>query len=487
MLTNMKKIYLLLFIFLFSQYVNAQVCTAPTFTTQQQIDNFKIQNPGCKTISGSVTISGADITNLNGLSNISTITGSVMIANNTVLSNLTGLGSLEEVVGRLTIINNPSLLNVNGLGALTNIYDGINVESNQSLTDLSGLQSLAYVGTYLRVVYNPVLTSVEVFNRITSVTDFLSVGANPLLESLSGLHNISSAHSVSIALNDKLLNLDGLRSLSKTTDYLYIGNNAMLNDLQGLRKLKSIAFYLKIFNNDELTTLQGLDSLQSAAGIVVEQNNKLSACAVKIICENLSFLPGQFGILSISSNASGCNSQEEIGIICSSLPATLISFSGESKAEGNVLKWTTASETNNKGFEVENSSNGRLFQKIGFVDGNTDSQQKLVYSFTDAVPHSLTYYRLKQIDWDGTSTYSRIINVKAKEQAVAVYPNPSRGHLTIRAKNRNQPYSIKNNQGITVMESTVLPDKEITTDSLQDGIYFLTVGSEVFKVLVAND
>lgn len=480
----MKKIYLLLSIFLFSQYANAQVCTAPTFTTQQQIDNFKIQNPGCKAISGSVTISGADITNLNGLSNISTITGSVMIANNTVLSNLTGLGSLEEVIGRLTIINNPSLLTVNGLGALTNIYDGINVESNQLLTDLSGLQSLAYVGTYLRVVYNPVLTSVEVFNRITSVTDFLSVGANPLLESLSGLHNISSAHSISIALNTKLLNLDGLKSLKSTQGYLYIGYNPMLTNLQGLNNLKSIGYYLNVTNNNELTSLSGLDSLESASQVQIQNCPKLSECAIRPICLLLNTSPAMF---YVTSNATGCNSTNEISTLCKAMPVDLVSFSGESRAEGNMLKWTTASETNNKGFEVENSANGRLFQKIGFVDGSTDSKQKLVYSFTDAVSHSLTYYRLKQIDWDGTSTYSRIINVKAKEQAIAVYPNPSRGNLTIRAKNRNQPYSIKSAQGITVIKSTVLPDKEITTDSLQDGIYFLTVGSEVFKILVAND
>jgi len=482
--TNMRKIYLLFFILFFSSYGKAQVCTAPAFTSQQQIDNFKIQNPGCKTISGDVVISGADITNLNGLSNISTITGGVMIANNAALSNLTGLGSLEEVIGRLTIINNPSLVNVDGLGALTNIYDGINVESNQSLTNLSGLQSLSYVGTYLRVVYNPVLTSVEVFNKITSVTDFLSVGANPLLESLTGLHNISSAHSVSIALNDKLLNLDGLQSLKSTAGYLYIGYNPLLTNLQGLNKLKSIGYYLNITNNNALVSLSGLDSLGFASQVQIQNCGKLSECAIRPICLLLKTSPT---IFYVTSNATGCNTTEEISTLCSSMPVDLVSFSGESKADGNVLKGPTPSETKNQGFEVEKNANGRLFQKIGFINGNTDSREKLDYSFTDPAPRPLTYYRLKQIDWDGTSTYSKIIKVKAKEQPVAVYPNPSRGHLTIRAKNQNQPYNIKNAQGITVIESTIVPDREVTTVSLQDGIYFLTVGSEVVKILVAND
>jgi len=480
----MKKIYLLISICFFSHYTNAQTCDVSDFTSQQQLDNFKIQNPGCKTILGSVTITGADITNLNGLSNITRVIGDVTIVNNPTLPNMNGLGALTDINGRLTINNNSLLSNVDGLGALTNIHDGIDIDRNQSLTDLSGLQSLSYVNSYLRVVYNPVLTSIEVFNKITSVADFLSVGANPMLESLSGLRNITTASSVSIALNDKLLNLDGLKSLTKTTGYLYIGNNPLLTNLEGLNKLKVIGEYLNIFNNDALTSLAGLDSLESAAKIQIQDNAKLSECAVRPICQILKSYPTVF---YMTPNATGCNSTAEISYECTTLPVELVSFSGESKIEGNVLKWVTASEVNNKGFEIERSSNGKLFQKIGFVKGNTDSWQALNYSFTDPTPHSLTYYRLKQIDWDGTSTYSKIVVVQGKEQIVAVYPNPSRGHLTIRAQNQNQPYSIKNGQGVTVMASSVLPEKELSTESLQDGIYFLTVGAEVFKILVAND
>jgi hypothetical protein len=480
----MKKIYLLLFACLFSQYVNAQVCTAQTFANQQQLDNFKIQNPGCTTISGDVIISGSDIANLNGLSNITKINGNVQIFSNAALTTMTGLGALTDITGRLTINNNPALLNVDGLGALININDGINVEWNESLTNLSGLQSLSYVGTYLRVVYNATLTSVEAFNKITSVTDFLSVGANPMLESLSGLRNITTANSVSIALNDKLKNLDGLKSLTSVTGYLYIGNNPMLANLQGLNKLKSIGYYLNIINNGSLTSLAGLDVLEDASQVQIQYNAKLTECAIRPICLILKTSPWAFYVVS---NATGCSTVGEISAGCAQLPVDLVSFSGQNKAEGNVLKWVTASESNNKGFEVEKSSNGKLFQKIGFVEGNTDSKEALNYAFTDATPHSVTYYRLKQIDWDGTSSYSKIIAVQAKEQVVAVYPNPTRGRLTISAKNLNQPYSIKNGQGVTVMESSVLPEKEIATGSLPDGIYFLTVGSEVFKILVAND
>jgi len=316
----MKKIALLVFTFLFVQYVNAQTCTAPYFKNQQQIDNFKIQNSNCKTISGNVTINGSDITNLNGLSGISLIQGSFTISENPVLTNLIGLESLVSVGGRLTISDNPALQDVSGLESLTTLTDGINVVSNSSLTNFSALKSLSYVGPYLRVVYNQSLTSIEGFNKITSVTDFLSVGGNNILESLAGLENITLAREVSISLNSKLRSLDGLRSLTKTTGYLYIGDNPLLTDLQGLNRLKSVSNFFNITSNDALTSLSGLDSLTKADALVISYSRNLSSCSVKAIC---SIINNNSDRIAIYSNATGCNSVEEVSYFCSSATAPI--------------------------------------------------------------------------------------------------------------------------------------------------------------------
>jgi hypothetical protein len=100
------------------------------------------------------------------------------------------------------------------------------------------------------------------------------------------------------------------------------------------------------------------------------------------------------------------------------------------KAEGNSvnLTWSTATETNNKGFEVERKS-GELFESIAFVDGFGTTTESKNYSFTDNNLASGTFvYRLKQIDYDGTVSYSQEIEVEVtipEQYSLSQnYPNP---------------------------------------------------------------
>ena len=93
---------------------------------------------------------------------------------------------------------------------------------------------------------------------------------------------------------------------------------------------------------------------------------------------------------------------------------------------------------------------------------------------------------MKQLDFSGKSTYSKIIVLRTGEQTAKVYPNPARGLLNIESEDSNQPFSIRNVQGFTVMESSVLPTKPLDISSLQSGVYMVTVGEKVFKVAVQN-
>lgn len=172
--------------------------------------------------------------------------------------------------------------------------------------------------------------------------------------------------------------------------------------------------------------------------------------------------------------------------ICIAFPVKLAEFAGQSTAEGNKLMWKTTEEVVNKGFEIQRSIDARNFTKIGFIKGHGNTANAQMYSFTDAKPFPATYYRLKQLDYDGKSTYSKIIVVKEGDQSARVYPNPARGQLHIQSANRNQSYSIRNVQGFSVMESSVLPSKPLDTSSLGNGLYLITVGKKVFKVAVQN-
>ena len=94
------------------------------------------------------------------------------------------------------------------------------------------------------------------------------------------------------------------------------------------------------------------------------------------------------------------------------LPVELLSFYGENNNNVNRLHWETASEINNDYFDVEKSLDGKNFTRTGSVDGHGNSMHLLNYAYADPVSVPATwYYRLKQVDYDGNSAYSRTISI----------------------------------------------------------------------------
>lgn len=110
------------------------------------------------------------------------------------------------------------------------------------------------------------------------------------------------------------------------------------------------------------------------------------------------------------------------------LPVELISFNVAKKGSTAVLTWQTASEKNNQGFSVEISEDARIFKEVGFVKSlNSNSGIVQNYEFTHrALKAGTFYYRLKQIDWSGTTKYfgPKAITFDQVIPALSVYPNP---------------------------------------------------------------
>ena len=114
------------------------------------------------------------------------------------------------------------------------------------------------------------------------------------------------------------------------------------------------------------------------------------------------------------------------------LPVELTRFTAEPLGEDALLKWATASEKNNDHFEVEVSVNGQVFNRISQVAGQGSTTQPHEYRFTDKnISRYATdpvYYRLRQVDADGTATYSPVRAVRVSglaEFTAQLYPNPS--------------------------------------------------------------
>lgn len=118
------------------------------------------------------------------------------------------------------------------------------------------------------------------------------------------------------------------------------------------------------------------------------------------------------------------------------LPVELTGFAANVVGESIQLNWSTATETNNKGFEIERSQDQTNYTKVGYVDGFGTTTEPHTYTFTDQHATSGTYYyRLKQIDLDGTAHYSEAIEVEFMPTAYSLgqnYPNPFNPSTTIK-------------------------------------------------------
>lgn len=114
----------------------------------------------------------------------------------------------------------------------------------------------------------------------------------------------------------------------------------------------------------------------------------------------------------------------------SNLPVELTLFYAEQKDNSVYLTWETASEINNRGFEIERKTEGAEYSSIAFIAGKGSSTQKQKYTFTDTPDADANYtYRLKQVDFDGRFSYSEAVNIsftlKPSEFYLSKnYPNP---------------------------------------------------------------
>ncbi|MEO6287477.1 MAG: T9SS type A sorting domain-containing protein [Dyadobacter sp.] len=117
------------------------------------------------------------------------------------------------------------------------------------------------------------------------------------------------------------------------------------------------------------------------------------------------------------------------GNVVQVFPVTLVSFTGKAAGEGKtLLEWQTSEERENAGFEIQKSTDAKFFSNIGWIDGLGNANHLKTYTFLDEEATTTAYYRLKQIDFNGTFTLSRIVVVVPENESVVrlkAWPNPS--------------------------------------------------------------
>ncbi len=167
---------------------------------------------------------------------------------------------------------------------------------------------------------------------------------------------------------------------------------------------------------------------------------------------------------------------------CTVLPVELISFQAVQAGMAVDLAWSTASERNSDHFEVERSHDGEFFHAIGSVDAAGYSTSLEQYAFRDNDPvHGTNYYRLKQVDTDGTFEHSPVDVVEMGHAATA-YPNPTDGLVYLRLHSNDEGpmrYKVRDMYGRDLREGLVATtgNREIQIDisELATGSYMIDV------------
>lgn len=178
----------------------------------------------------------------------------------------------------------------------------------------------------------------------------------------------------------------------------------------------------------------------------------------------------------------------EKGLIA--LPVTLTGFTASAGKNQVMLDWTTATEENNAFFQVERSQDGQHYAVIGQVKGNGTTHLAHQYSFKDVKPVAGTlYYRLRQVDLDGTSDLSPVKAVKATPpvlQPLPVYPNPVISDLHIELSTLAAGTYTLTVTSLTngLVKQKVVQAGELVSLQLQDipaGAYVVSILGENFK------
>lgn len=165
------------------------------------------------------------------------------------------------------------------------------------------------------------------------------------------------------------------------------------------------------------------------------------------------------------------------------LPVTIIDFTAQKNNESVLLKWYATNETSFKKYEIERSTDGNGFYKIGEVNGSNLAN----YSFTDNdLPNANTvFYRLKMIDIDGQFNNSKIVSVRISNNFsnAQVYPNPTREKLIVKLQQsltENSKLAVFDLSGRIVMQQQVAGGQKtiyLTVNNIPAGRYLIKISN----------
>jgi photosystem II stability/assembly factor-like uncharacterized protein len=177
------------------------------------------------------------------------------------------------------------------------------------------------------------------------------------------------------------------------------------------------------------------------------------------------------------------------------IPVELVSFEGKANKNKIILEWITGSELNNNGFEIQRKFQNQSWESISFILGHGTTTEEHSYSYTDFIDKpGIYFYRLKQVDFDGSFEHSSIIEVYVNSPSRFIlsqnYPNPFNSITNIAFQIPTDEfvsikiYDVLGNEVKTLLEETKKAGYytiSLNANDLSSGIYFYKLSAGAYS------
>ncbi len=312
---------------------------------------------------------------------------------------------------------------------------------------------------------------------ITIAAD-LAVGLGIVVVNSAGNQGFNSQHNTLMAPadGDSVIAVGAVNSSGQRSSFSSVGPTVDGRIKPDLMAMGSSVYVASPYSSTGYTTSSGTSFscplLAGAVALLLSADSTLTPMEIQDMLKQTSSKSGNpdnlmgWGII---------NTLDAINLI--PVPVELTLFTGEYSNGAVRLEWKTATETNNFGFEVQKRYENTSYEKVGFVEGNGTTTNRITYNFEDAnIESGRVYYRLKQIDFNGDFEYSNEIMIDIPElssyQLFQNYPNPFNPSTLIK-------YSVPQQSKIVIALYDIIGNKIKTLyDGIQQaGVHQLTLNA----------
>jgi surface protein len=320
---------------------------------------------------------------------------------------------------------------------------------------------------------------------------YMFTGATAFNQSLnnwnvSSVVNMTDMFTGATVFNQSLDKWDVGKTIYMTD--MFSGATAFNQSLAGWN-LSSLYDMTSMLDNSGLDCNNYSETLKDwAYNSVGGKGNHTTPSGIKLGAATLKYSSGVKTAHDILTQAAGWTIDDDSVGACIVTPVTLLSFTAKAQANNTaLLQWATTSETNNKGFGIQRSPAGASWIDLTFVNSlasGGNSSVQINYQFTDNSPLAgENYYRLKQVDLDGTASYSAVqeLNFNNLSTALQVSPNPATDKVRVTlpaGASDNVPFKLVTADGKVILSGTMSNISgygSISVSNVATGLYFLQI------------